>query len=1139
MTPGELRRYGAGGQNEPFGSPSTGDNPSGSAVDSISTRDVEECVRLLDEVWPHSDAQPPEEPRQFGRFTILRELGHGGFGVVFLAQDPVLGRRLALKVPRIEILSESRAWRRFLREARTASRLDHPNLVPLLEAGTVGPVCYIASAFVEGPTLEQCLKHARQGAPARFSARLIATLAGALEHMHGRGILHRDLKPANILMQAPECQRERCASEPWDGPDADSWAPRICDFGLATLREIDGDETRSRSAAGSPPYMSPEQAEARHDDIGPATDIYGLGATLYQLLTGRPPFSGASELETLRRVVADEPARPRQLRSDLPRDLETICLKCLAKRPEQRYGSAAELAQDLERFLEGRPILARPVPAWERCWKWARRHPALAALATATTLAIVAGFGGLVWHESVLRRVNEQLRNEATRAENNARDALDQRNLVEERERLLRRQLAGHQVFAAQQAVLAGNFELAHRMLDSADGGQGPAQNPGFAWSYLWRFVRDRLEVLPGHSGAIDQMATNASGQWLATASKGGAVRLWDTVNGESLRLPPVPMSEVHRVALSADGRTVAACSRLAREIFVWDVASAALIGRLSDGSETAVSALFFVEDGKRLLVVRDQPDSRALPIAGWDITARTGAFRRLSRDQIARISEAMIDERLVVIADLLDAEPRGQLSASALAEFERSLRLRPPRGLARTRDGAMTIVAQGGGCLNVYRTSIGLSIASCRFGIDATAIVLHDPTQREKLSQPQDRERPALLAKRLLGSEERQQRPSGVVVRLDWWDHFAFSPDGRRLAVWREAEDRLNIIDLTTGNEDKRYNLGKIDGQSTMCFTTGGATLALGGMDHVVRLWHLAAPQNPVVMGGHAPKEAWSVAFAPDGRTLASSGDDGCIRLWDVETGRERNVLRGHNALVSSIAFAPDGRTLISGSFDRDQHVILWNLATNRPKFALRGHTGNVRGVAYSPDGQTVASASDDHTIMLWDTNDGSCVSKIETLERPNCVAFSPNGRTLAAGERSGRITLRDVTTHNCRSIEAGIGVSSLTFSSDASRIHSGHDGGLVTIWDVATGNRVRELSGHYVNAFCVAISPDGITLASAGHDRAVLLWDPATGQQLLRLADCKAQVNSVAFSPDAQLLAAADHSGAITIWHAGRSPK
>jgi WD40 repeat protein len=227
-----------------------------------------------------------------------------------------------------------------------------------------------------------------------------------------------------------------------------------------------------------------------------------------------------------------------------------------------------------------------------------------------------------------------------------------------------------------------------------------------------------------------------------------------------------------------------------------------------------------------------------------------------------------------------------------------------------------------------------------------------------------------------------------------------------------------------------------------------------------------------------------------------------------------------------------------VSGSFDSKKHVILWDLATNRQKFALGGHSANVRAVGYGPDGRTVASADDDGTIILWGANDGRCVAKFQQGEGVNYIAFSPDGRTLAVGDRQGRITLFDVTTHSSRTIPAFHGVESMVFTPDGSRIYSGHDGGLIVDWEVASGKRLKELSGHYVNVFGLAVSPDGTTLASAGHDGAVILWDTATGQQLLRLNDCKAQVNAVAFSRDGNALAAADHSGAITIWHTEARP-
>ncbi len=891
---------------------SAGDGSHGT-LDSISSRDVEECLRMLEEVWPGTDDQAAGMPQQFGRFSIVRELGRGGFGVVFLAEDPLLERWVALKVPRVEVFSQSQGWRRFLREARTASRLDHPNLVPLLEAGTIGPVGYIVSAFVEGPTLEQCLRDARGGAPARFSARLVATLAGAIEHMHDRGILHRDLKPANILMQAPESGGEHATRQAWDEGRAQDWVPRICDFGLATLREIDGDETRTRLGAGSPSYMAPEQAEARNDDIGPATDIYGLGATLYELLTGRPPFTGASELETLRRVVSDEPTKPRQLRRDLPRDLETICLKCLAKRPEQRYASAAALAEDLERFLEGRPILARPAPAWERGWKWARRHPAAAALATATTLAVLAGLGGLIWHESLLRQVNEQLSgaNEQLRGVNE-----QLRVAVEEKDRsaaLLTRQLAGHQIFAAQQAVAAKNFELAHRQLEAAERELGNPLTRGFACSHIRRSFRDRLQLLAGHSECGICLTAAPDGRALASSDAYGEIRVWDLETGRSVQLAPRSNRSTRWLVFSPDSRTLASAECNTGEMLLWDVSSGRLKGQLAHTGSAAVSSLFFTPDGRHLAASRYDADPASKLYVWWDVSSVSGSVSNLGRpvfshtapDDPARKTFTAVDERIRILADVIDGGPVG-----ALSELEQSWIRHPPRGLSLTRDRRLAVIGLGDGTFTVQRFATDCwSLLIGRIQSWGTSIVLIDPTKWHDSHNPIERERERLerLATFLVPASLRQRKDSDPVVLTRMGEPVAYSNDGRMLAVWREEEDQLNIIDLTTGREAYAYNQGEINNVRSMCFTPDGTTLAMGGADHVIRLWHIQTEQQPVMLPGHAPKEAWALAFAPDGRTLASGGDDHQVRLWNTATGREKAMLTGHQSLVTSLAFTPE----------------------------------------------------------------------------------------------------------------------------------------------------------------------------------------------------------------------------------------
>jgi WD40 repeat protein len=1109
------------------------------SVDSVSTHEIEETLRLLDEIWPRDVGQGVDIPRRIGRFSILGELGRGGFGVVYLAHDPLAQRNVALKVPRMGVLSESESWKRFLREARAASRLDHPNLIPMLEAGAIGPVGYIVSAHVAGPSLEQWLRHNPDEVSPGWGARLILDLAHAIEHAHQRGILHGDLKPGNVLLQAPERDGPTASRRDWNAAHALSWTPRICDFGMAKLHEIEAEESRSRVVAGSPPYMAPEQAEARQAEIGPATDIYGLGAILYQILTGRPPFSGKNDLETLHLVVNDEPVPPRQLRPIQPRDLETICLKCLAKNPQQRYQSAAALADDLARFLDGRPIRARPVAVWERGWRWARRRPALAALATAMMLALIAGLGGLLWHESVLRRLNEQLRLEARRAEANAEEARIQRSQVELREGTVRRQLAGHQISSAQHAVMAKNFVLAHRLLEAASTEIGTANNRDFAWSHLSRYTRDRLQVFIGHNASVEIVAVDHGGKTLASGDAAGEVRLWNIATGRSLRLPATHSTKVKHVVFSPDDRTLASCSENIGETILWDLPEGRLRGRLTNSGPGAVSSLMFIENGTRLVAVRAGLNRSLPPIACWDITAATGDFPRVSADELARIGRDLTDERLERLAELLDENPSAFTSLSTVSELKDSLRTRPARGVACTRDGELAVIATGDGTFEVYRTAVELHLGTGQFRGSRSALVLRDPTKVVAFATPQDRRRPEWMASHLFASSPGRKSGCERVERLSHTDRLALSPDGQQLAIWREDSNRLSVIDATTGNERAHFALGELNDLHTLCFTPDGANLAFGTLDREVQLWHLRPPRDPDVLRGHSPKEAWSVAFAPDGQTIASSGDDYLVRLWDPATGQEKATLRGHHALVSTLAFSSDGHTLASGSFDTHYptSIIVWDIATLSRRFFMRSSGKAVRSIAFHPDGRTLASVSGDlyvyDQVMIWDTNSGR---QTGTIGQPNGdnrrLAFSPSGQTLASASGTRGIALTDMVTGLSRMITTDTAVSALTFSRDGSQINTGHARGKIETWDVASGSRVQTFPGHANAVLGLTLAPDGRTLASASEDRTVRVWDSITGQQLLCLTDCKARVNAVAFSPDGRTLAAADHTGAVTLW-------
>ena len=537
-----------------------------------------ECMQRLQQLRPQQPSVESEGawPARIGRFEIRGPLGRGGFGIVYRAFDPVLCREVALKIPRADALVDAECQARFQREARAAAGLDHPNLVPVHEAGQLGPISYIAFAYCPGSDLATWLKQRTTPLRCLEAARLVQILARAIHYAHGRGILHRDLKPSNVLLSPASPGATPAKDNLWL-PEADSaLIPRVTDFGLAKLAVSDQSQTQSADLLGTPSYMAPEQVEGRRTPAGPAIDVYSLGGILYEVLTGRPPFWGENAVATLRQVELMEPVRPSRLRPELPRDLETICLKCLQKEPRKRYASAEALADDLDRFLTGRPIKARPTGLAEQALKWARRRPALAASLAALLVVTLVGTIAILdqWHQT------QNALSVAVRRREQAQQARQAEARERERTEL---GLYHHGVVLAHHEWLGGNVERSAQLLDASR-----AEFRNWEWRYVRRLCDSAQFTCKGHSAQIMSVAFSPDGRYFASGagewntSAPGEMKLWNAATGELLWTGLEHKSPVMSIAFSPDGRrlvsTTNSWARKGDDVRIWEVATGKLL---------------------------------------------------------------------------------------------------------------------------------------------------------------------------------------------------------------------------------------------------------------------------------------------------------------------------------------------------------------------------------------------------------------------------------------------------------------------------------------------------------------------------------------------------------------------------------
>ena len=453
--------------------------------------------------------------RRIDDYELLEEIARGGMGVVYKARQVSLNRIVALKMILAGQLADAQEIQRFLTEAEAAAHLDHPNIVPVFEVGQYNGQHYFSMGYVEGVSL--AAKVADGPLPVREAAELMKTVAEGVQYAHEHGVIHRDLKPSNVLLDK-------------------FGRPRVTDFGLAKKIEADSQLTETGRVMGTPSYMPPEQAGGQTDQVGPLSDVYSLGATLYCLLTGRPPFQAASLLETLNQVLQREPVSPQALNPEVDRDLETICLKCLQKETLRRYASAKDFANDLERFLNREPIHARPISRPARAWRWCRRNPIVASLSTAITLALAIG-----------TVVSTHFAIESNRALKGQKEATALADEETERAEWL---LYTSQIARAQLEWTDGNVTNAWEALNACS-----RNFRGWEHDYLHMLFKGTQQTLRGHTQVVNSVAFSPDGRWIVSGAVDKTLKVWDAQTGqETLTLKGSHAALSHSVAFSPDG---------------------------------------------------------------------------------------------------------------------------------------------------------------------------------------------------------------------------------------------------------------------------------------------------------------------------------------------------------------------------------------------------------------------------------------------------------------------------------------------------------------------------------------------------------------------------------------------------------
>jgi WD40 repeat protein len=987
-------------------------------------------------------SEPAKCPKFLGDYEVLDEIGRGGMGIVYRARQVSLNRPVALKLLRSGVLAGEDELRRFQNEAEAVAQLDHPGIVPVYEVGEHEDQRYFSMKLVQGGNLAGRMATYRYCEDPKAIAALLIEMAEAVHHAHMRGILHRDLKPANILVD-------------------DQGHPHITDFGLAKRVDADAELTAMGAILGTPAYMAPEQALGKRGVITTATDVHGIGAVLYALLTRRPPFVGDSVVDTLTQVKERLPDAPRRLNPKVPRDLEVICLKCMEKDPRRRYSSAQAVADDLRAWQDGRPIAARPVGALERAVLFVRRRPALAATyALTAALLLLAGLGSnIAW----LWWASETARNESEVARDN--EAFVRADLDRQRDKAERFDY-GRTIEMIQREWRASNAPSAQAVLNRTR-----RDLRGWEWRYvsnLWNSQGAEILALKGHTRGVSSASFSPDGTRIVTASQDGTAKLWDARTGVEILTVRGHSGTVWSASFSPDGLRILTASEDGTT-GVWDAKTGDEVFRLK-GHTAIVRSASFSPDGSQIVTAGQDKTAKV-----WN--AKTGAeiftFKE-HRDTVWSASFSPDGSRIVTASE--DATAR-VWDARTGAEF-------------------LTLAADR----PAFKAPAGYSSGfwSASLNPDGSRIVTAGQHQKPKLwyANAKTGLTPFVLTTFSLDPDASLLRSAG------------FNPDGSRIVTGGQ-DGAARLWDVTVGAEVLCLK-GHTGPVASASFSPDGSRIVTASEDGTAMVWDARARHEILTLEVH-PNTPDSASFSPDGSRILTTCIDGLTSVRDARTGAQILTVKGRGSpRLTPAWFSPDGSRILTLNEDRKPKV--WDTRTGAELLHLRDLDNLDFSASFSPDGSRLLTLSENRKAMVWDTQTGAQVLHVGGPDKNKLAwsaLFSPDGSRLLT-MIEGNATVWDTRTgaelfHLERlntlffwerfnpETQTGVDLFHLRGFDSVSASFDSH-------------KRIRPLSPQRIRLLSPLFSPDGSRLLTLTYDRRtkVLSWnlrDTGTGAELLNL--------------------------------------